>query len=258
MTTRQQWITWLLMVGAAFLAALGARWGIPIPPPPVITQPPDPPPAPPAPPTPPAPTPNALAAIVRISSGNVGCSATVIGPRRPDGRWWVLTASHCVSGTGQRWSMRFRDGRTSGFQVVNFDRRADWCWGVTDTDAADLPFALTADSTPAVGTKIWHAGYGIDVPGNREDGTITSGVLSDGKIQMRMSVSSGDSGGGIVIDSAGRIVSTVCCTSNVGGRGEVYGAAPESFNTGRRDTVSLDEWKPIPIPVREVPKEMPP
>ena len=132
--TRERLVNWLIAIAAAIAAAIGARYGIEIPPPPPVVIP-DQPTRPPAPDTPPTePTPDPLGAIVRISSGNVGCSATVIGPRRPDGRYWVLSAAHCVNGAGQRWTMRFRDGRQTGAVVVNFNRAADWAWLVTDAN----------------------------------------------------------------------------------------------------------------------------
>lgn len=255
---RDRLIQWGVAVLAAILAVLGARWGIVIPPPP-MPAPEQPAPTPPTPqPTPPEPTPDPLSAIVQISSGGVGCSATVIGPRRPDGRWWVLTAAHCVERTGQRWTMRFRDGRTAGSTVVSFDRTADYSWMVTDSDSSALPFALLADATPANGTRVWHAGYGVDQPANREDGTVTGGRDSNGQMRFRLSVSSGDSGGGIVLDTAGRVVSCVCCTTRRGEMADCWGAAVESIRAGRRDTVDLWQWNPIDIPLRPVPKDMPP
>lgn len=46
------------------------------------------------------PTPKAKAdpwnALGRIQFVNAGCTATVVHPRRADGRWDVLTAAHCV------------------------------------------------------------------------------------------------------------------------------------------------------------------
>jgi hypothetical protein len=256
-------LAWALSVVTAILSTLGARYGITIPPPPPVPITPDGDPGdhhPPPGSSPKEPPADPLAAIVRISSGNVGCSATIIGPRRPDGRYWVLTAAHCVRETGQRWTMRFRDGRTVGAQVVNFDKGADWCWMVTDGNNTVLPHALLAEATPAVGTRIWHAGYGVDVPGNREDGTLLAHEDSNGQIKMRISVSSGDSGGGLVVDADGKIISTVCCTTRKGVVADVWGASPERIRAGRRDTVDLDHWNPIDIPVREpvaVPEVMP-
>lgn len=255
MSRREQLTNWAIAVLAALLAAIGARWGIEVPPlPPIVVEPSPPPTQPPqTPPTEPAPNP--LAAIVRIGSGNVGCSATIVGPRRPDGRYWVLTAAHCVSGNGQRWSMKFRNGQEGGFRIVNFDRQADWAWGATDSSTDVYPYALLADATPPVGTKLWHAGYGVDVPGNREDGSLLQHADGNGQIRMRLSVSSGDSGGGIVVDDAGRIVSAVCCTTRRGAVADVWGASPERIRSGQRDTVDLWDWHPLEIPERMPVKE---
>lgn len=255
---RDRLLLWAVAVVAAILAAIGARFGIEIPPPPM--------PAPeqPAPPTEPPQTPpkeappNPLGAIVRIGAGNVGCSATIVGPRRPDGRYWVLTAAHCVEGNGQRWTMRFRNGQSSGFTIVNFNRASDWAWGATDSSTEVFPYALLAERTPPAGTKVWHAGYGVDVPGNREDGAVVSGPDANGQVRFHLSVSSGDSGGGIVFEQEGKVVSPVCCTTRRGAFADVWGAAPEASRPGMRDNVDLWDWKPLDIPLRVIPKEMPP
>lgn len=254
--------------------AIAAQWfGIPLPsvphpqtppapiqpgqPPFGLPQPPSPPPIA-VPPTPPAPQPpkaDPLAAIGRIQFGSAGCTATITGPRREDGRYWVLTAAHCISGVGQQGTMKLRDGRSLGLQVAAVDKRADCCWCVTTTNSVEYPVAFVADRSPAAGSRIWHAGYGVDVPGNREDGTVTAGPNGDGQIEMRLSVSSGDSGGGIALDADGRIVSCVCCTTAKGQVARVWGASPESINKLRPATVSLDVWTPIEIPVIMPPAE---
>lgn len=254
---------WLQAILTALLAALAAGLGIRVVPPeqPPIVVPPAPPPIvvppppPPPPPTPPEPKPDTLNAIVRISSGNTGCSATIIGPRRHDGRYWVLTAAHCVSGTNQHWGMRFRDGRSMGAVVVNLNKTSDWAWMLTESNTETLPFAYLNESSPPPGTPIWHAGYGVDKPANREDGVVTDVPNSEGQIRMRLSVSSGDSGGGIAITSDGKIVSCVCCTSGRGQVADVWGASVESIRRGQVAVVDLDEWKPIEIPKRMDPKK---
>lgn len=225
--------------------------------PPDIILPPSPQPPAPQPPSPPEPKPDALAAIVRLSADGTGCSGVVIGPRRADGRFWVLTAAHCVNRNGQHWLMRFRDGRSAGAVVVNFNRQADYAWCLTDSNTETLPFALLAESSPPPGTPIWHAGFGVDVPGNTEHGTVTGPPNTDGQIQMSLSVSSGDSGGGIAITADGRIVSCVCCTTRRGAKADVWGASTESIRRGQVAQVSLEEWTPLPIPLREVPAPMP-
>lgn len=241
--------SWIRDLVTALVIIAGTLLGLQVIPPaapPLPVTPPDMP----QPPTPPERKPDPLAAIARISSGGTGCSATVLGPRRSDGRWWVLTAAHCVQGKGQRWGMKFRDGRTEAATVVAFNKAADWAMLITESNsAADMPFALLAEKTPANGTKVWHAGYGVHNPGNREDGTITGGPNSNGQIRMSLSVSSGDSGGGIVVNENGEIVSCVCCTARRGVRADVWGASPEAIQKGLRVAVDLWEWSPIEVPI---------
>lgn len=205
----------------------------------------DPPPA----PVPPPVRPNARAAIGRIQFGNAGCSATVIGPRRHDGRYLVLTANHCIAGQPRTGSMKLRNGDAFPIRVVNTDPRADCCWCVTDVMDRELPFAYLAEKTPAVGTKCWHSGFGVDIPGNREDGEVATGVLPDGKVGMILSVSSGDSGGGILTDSEDRVFSCVCCTSGMARRARMYGAGAEAIRRAMPTNDVLDDWTPLPIPI---------
>lgn len=253
---------WLQALIAGLVAALAAVLGsqvvpppvVPPQPPPPIVIPPQPPPPPVEPPKPPEPKPDTLNAIVRISAPGVGCSATIIGPRRVDGRWWVLTAAHCVSGNGQRWSLKFRDGRSAGATVVNFDRKSDHAWMLTESNTEMFPFALLAESSPPPGTPIWHAGFGVDRPANREDGVITDVPNGDGQIRMRLSVSSGDSGGGICVTADGRIVSCVCCTTGRGQVADVWGASVEAIRRNQVALVDVEEWRPLEIPLMPPPK----
>lgn len=259
MDRRQRIVDWLVAIGAAALAAFLARYGIPVPPIPPIEVPPPIIQLPPAPPLPPGSGPDTQPdtprAIVRLSFGSVGCSGTIIGPRRVDGRYWVLTAAHCVNRVGQQGTMRLLDGRTGGIQVAAIDKQADACWCVTTSNSDQYPHALLADRTPAPGTPIWHAGYGTDKPGNRESGTVESGPDNNGQIRMRLSVSSGDSGGGIAITADGRIVSCVCCTTDRGRTADVWGASPEAILRLKPADTVLDDWRPIDIPVRMPPKD---
>lgn len=257
---------WLRMVLIAIASALLSTLGInvvpparPSPvPPPTSPAPPDttppvpimPAPVPPPPVVPPKPSPNTPAAIVRITFGNSGCSATVIGDRNADGTYDVLTAAHCVSSIGQRGTMRLKDGRTGGIRVVNIDRKADVCWCVTEVNSEVYPFAVLAATTPAIGTRVWHAGYGVDIPGNREDGVVEAGQDGNGQVRYRLSVSSGDSGGGICVNEKNEVLSPVCCTTARGQVAQVWGASPESCARARPTTMVMDDWKPIEIPQR--------
>jgi hypothetical protein len=214
----------------------------------------------PAPPRPAEPKPDTPAAIARIQFGTAGCTATVIGPRRPDGRWWVLTASHCVNAVGQHGQMRLKDGRATGIVVAALDRRADCCWCVTESNSDAYPFALLAPSSPPPGSRVWHAGYGVDTPGNREDGAVEAGPDQNGQLRFRLNVSSGDSGGGVCLDENGLVVSCVCCTTAKGQVAQVWGASPEAIARTKPTEMALDDWTPVEIPRRDpvpVPDEMP-
>lgn len=223
---------------------------------------------PPVPPTPPAPLPpkkaDPLAALGRIQFGSAGCTATVIAPRRADGRWDVLTAAHCVThvGVGAKGTMKLKDGRTIGVKVAGIHEDPDCAWLVTeDAGLADLASAEIAASNPAIGVAIWHAGYGVDKPGNREDGTVTTGVTGDGQIEMNLSVSSGDSGGGIFRTDTGELVSCVCCTTAKGQKARVWGCAAEVARKLRPSATSdepdPDDWEPAEMPVRETARVRP-
>jgi hypothetical protein len=146
----------------------------------------------PVPPVPPKPDPkppgdgklDPVGALGRIRFGNAGCTATVIGPRRPDGRWDVLTAAHCVSGVGARGTLTLKDGRSFGIRVVAFHKTPDVAWCVTDDEVKDLPYALIAEANPAVDTPVWHMGFGVDRPGNREDGTVAERENAQGRSRL--------------------------------------------------------------------------
>lgn len=249
---RQKLWELFLALAIGVISGLGARYGINVPPPqlpPIVVNPPDvgPPGA-----NPPLPIrkPDPWNAIGRIQFGNSGCSATIVGPRRDDGRWNVLTAAHCVTAVRQHGTMRLRDGRTTGLVVVAINRQADCAWLLTESNADDLPFAYVAKASPEVGSKIWHGGYGVDTPGNREEGEILGKANADGQISMRLSVSSGDSGGGICLNESGEIVSCVCCTSSRGRPATVWGASPEAINALRPREAVWDDWRPIDVPIR--------
>lgn len=202
------------------------------------------------PPKPDEPKPDGWNAIGRISIGSTGCSATIIGRKRDDGRYWILTAAHCVPSVGARGRMQFRDGRQIGFEVVAINRNADCSWLISDKTEYVLPYALIADKTPAIGKPIWHGGFGVDRPGNREEGELLAGPDGNGQIGMSLNVSSGDSGGGIFYTETGEVISCVCCTSNRGSRARVWGASPEAIAALKPKREVLEEWTPIEIPLR--------
>lgn len=213
-------------------------------------------------PEPPAkPKADPLNALGRIQFGNAGCTATVVHPRLPDGRWQILTANHCIDhvGIGARGQMQLR-GKSERFSVVvvSADARSDAAWLVTDSATlGDLPFAYLAEKPAEAGVKIWHAGFGVDNPGNRENGTVTRAADSNGQTELSLSVSSGDSGGGMFRDDTGELISTVCCTTQRGAKARVWGANVDSIRklrpkptADRGAAAEKDWWKPVSIPER--------
>lgn len=186
---------------------------------------PAPPAPPPAPKTPPKEGPPS-AAIHRIQFGSSGCTASVIRPRRADGTWDILTAEHCLperrtigtlieTGTGRRIQVR----------VMTRDALSDVAW-LRTTEAVEFSASLPlADREARPGEKIWHQGFGVDKPGNREEGVASGFINSRGKAQYVLSVSSGDSGGPILSVEDNVVFSPVCCSTNVGGRGTMFGGS---------------------------------
>lgn len=192
-----------------------------------------------------------VAAIGRISMGNVGCTATIIGPIDDDDKEIaILTAAHCIK-QGQSGTMVLKDGRKFSFKCVSRDAASDAAWLVAPRPEGAVPFALLAKGPPEKGAAVWHQGYGVDKPGNLEKGTY-QGVSSDGRqLVFHLSVSSGDSGGGIIATEAGEVLSPVCCTQRLSGPGQVWGATPmasAAIRPGNVAEVSEEErYNPVII-----------
>ena len=218
---------------------------------PTITTPPTPPTIPPTKPGHPGASPRPWEALARCQFGSAGCTLTIIGPQRADGRWDALTASHCVTGIGQTGRVWLKDGRVVPITVSALDRKADYCWVTVETVADDIPYALLADALPVAGDKVYHGGFGVHIPGDRVSGTVSVPDNGSGQTQYRIEVSSGDSGGGIALTESGRILSPVCCTTKPGGIGDVWGATVTACRQGRPGrTIAAEQWTPIDIPVR--------
>jgi hypothetical protein len=183
------------------------------------------PPVPPDTPPPPGggePKPTPRAALGRIQFGSAGCTATPIWPRRADGKWDIITAAHCMGGVGSRGTYTTSDGRRIPVRVTVHERGSDLAWLVTEQPVDSLPYAVMARTMPAAGTKVWHAGFGVDKPGNREDGEVVNPSAGNNQATYMISVSSGDSGGGIFRDDTGEWLGAVCCTRAKGVRATVW------------------------------------
>lgn len=165
-------------------------------------------------------------AIGRIQFANAGCSATVIYPQRSDGKWDVLTAAHCVRAVGDKGVMTMpSNGAKHNVVVVAMNKDADLCWLEITEPVDDIEYAYLAKSNPSDGTPVWHQGYGVDKPRNREDGTVTGYDDLMGQLRFVLNVSSGDSGGGIFRADTNEVVSAVCCTMSRGQKVSMWGGS---------------------------------
>lgn len=199
-------------------------------------------PVPPPPPPPPLPKANAEAAIVKLQMGNAFCTATVIGPKRQDGRWDILTASHCTGGVGSAGTVVLLDGRKFAVKVSVREPRCDLTWLVADTHGEELPFAMLAPMNPAVGIAVWHKGYGVDRPGNREEGVVTAPQNAEGQLRFTLNVSSGDSGGGIFRVDTNELVASVCCTAARGQKASMWAGS----------VIRASQLRPTNLPTTEL------
>lgn len=180
-------------------------------------QPPPPPPAAPPPATPPRSF-DAKAATVRIS----GCTGTILRGKRG---YYVLTANHCVGRSG--WNKaRLKDGRQFDIRIAGVDRLADLAVYELKTDEK-LPIAKVAQAKPERGTRVWHMGYGVHIPGNYEEGYVTR--IAGADCMMYLSVSSGDSGSGIFRVDTNELISVVSRTTSLNRPGEMTGGQVENI-----------------------------
>jgi hypothetical protein len=200
----------------------------------------------PAPPSP-RPNPSPMAALGAITFDHKGCTATILGPRRTDGRWDILTAAHCTASIGDKGSLTLKDARRLAVTVTVRNPAADLAWLVTeDATLADLPFAVLADSDPLPGTSVWHAGYGQDNPGVPKEGTVLGGPHTDGNLSLSLSVSHGDSGGGIFRTDTNELIAVVSRTTNIGQRALMFGCAASTARAQRpRPGPTICPWRPV-------------
>jgi len=176
------------------------------------------------------------------------CSGTVIGPRLQDGRWNIVSAAHCVKRVGERVTFIPRNGRAPVPCLVgSIDRRADVAILITE-HSVDLAHTLLAEAPIVIGLPVWHSGFGIDQPGNRESGQVTALANGDGQVQYRISVSPGDSGGGILTTADGLLLSPVCCTTNLARIGNVWGGGPGVIRRMIANPTAFLDLPPIAMP----------
>jgi hypothetical protein len=115
--------------------------------------------------------------VVRIKTGNSGCTASIIGPRV------LLTAAHCAS-----------NNSNSVFSVDNIDYSAamqrstlypnkdhDMALGLIDKDVPGIKFASIWDTKPTIGDTMHFLGYGCTEPGGSGG---NDGILREGDAQV--------------------------------------------------------------------------
>ena len=234
------WKALLSALAASLLALIGNRQLPPTVPPPTV-----PPPDITAPPTT-----NPLDALGRLAMTGGYCSATPIGPLTKDGRQTLLSAAHCVKTVGETCQFFTRSGRMVKATVTAINRDADASLLVTEELREPLPYLLLATETPPVNTVVFHAGFGVDNPGNVERGRILQRDTGGRQVMFELSVSPGDSGGGICVDASGRLISPVCCTTRLAQVGQVYGARPEEVLRMVLSPASFVDVPPMRMPMR--------
>lgn len=203
------------------------------------------------PPTVPAPPKSAAQpqdAIGKVAMQGGYCSATVVNGQNPDGTYTLVCASHCFKRVGEECSFTLRDGRNAKATCIALDRKPDVSILRTAPVNSQWPFIRVAQRTPDTGSRVLQAGFGIDKPGNTEYGTVLNGPNSDGQVEYHLSVSPGDSGGGICLDSAGQLLSPVCCTTDLGAPGSVWGGSPEQVNRMLANPTAFMDMPPIHMP----------
>jgi len=184
------------------------------------------------------------------------CSGTIIGPVEQDDKYVdILTAAHCVK-VGQTCRVILKDGRTLAAKCVSRDAGPDVAWLRAERPDGSIPYLLMCDVPPPPGSAVWHQGYGIDKPDNKEEGTVTAIATSRQQVQYRLSVSPGDSGGGIILTADGKVISPVCCTTRLGGMGDVWGGTPAAAAAIRPKRDATFEEPPEVNPILEFPGKM--
>lgn len=200
------------------------------------------------------PTRKPLEAVGRLVMSGGYCSATPVSPLNADHKQVVLTAAHCVQSVGEVCQFTTRSGRTVRVTVTSINRQADAALMLTEPLTEPLPYLLVAEASPPAGTAVLHCGFGVDKPGNVETGKVLMPDTGAGQTMYSLSVSPGDSGGGICVDSSGALLSPVCCTTRLAQVGQVYGARPEVVRRMMLSPASFTEVPPMRMPERaEVP-----
>lgn len=150
------------------------------------------------------------ASVVRITVGSAGCTATLLEGEPKTNCHFVLTAAHCWGHSGQQTKegkCKLLDGRVFPMELVHLAWNPDVAVAVIRT-GEPLPVARVRPSLAPIGARVWHAGYGVHLPGSFEEGVILSHDDQRSEYSMKIDASSGDSGSGI-FDANGDVVAAV-------------------------------------------------
>lgn len=203
---------------------------------------------PPAPPPVPQPMPPAVPAdpagrksVVKFYISNVMCSSTPILPVRADGRWDILTAAHCWQHGAADPHVLAADGTKYAVDLVVKDDAGDVAWCRTRAAAPKLVGSPLATAAPDPGRVVYHCGYGQDKPGNVEAGTVLGIRTASGQTAFRLSVSHGDSGGGIFDAASGEVVACVSSSTGIAQYTTMFGGSCVAAGRIR----PRDESKPV-------------
>ncbi len=191
-------------------------------------------------------TPGAQAAVVDVSAGRYGGSG-VIADTDCFGTYWGLTAAHVVgkhktievSVAGHEQPFEARVIHTTGSGRPGHDEATFELYS-----EADLPFVPLAPTKPAVGDRVWSAGYPASGRGRlvTRQGTVRS---LGPPISVTHTVSSGDSGSPLFsVDGVVGIIGHA-------GRGSYATPVKECKLFGRRGG-GCDEGSTVPVPGPDV------
>lgn len=201
-------------------------------------------------PPPPRPVPPPHERVYRIIIGSSGCSSGIVLPPDASGQQYGVTAAHCVPTGRSEGVLLTRSGSRVRLTILATDRASDAAVFMVHSNEP-LPFLDLADDVPPPGTAVWHAGWGVDHPGNVETGTVVEPLTSNNQTRFRLSVSSGDSGGVICRADNNQVISVVCCTTAPGRTADVWGASVRSLRALLRRVSTAEDWTPLEIPIRQ-------
>lgn len=174
----------------------------------------------PAPPTTPSPPPpenethaRTRAATVAVLQAHASGTGTNIDDPDDPNRDYVVTANHVVDRTNEPVTITDAEGRKSRGRVIARDKDADLALIQVEPPRPNRTVATIAAAPKPIGTAIYHHAHGMHRPQNLETGTVRTTYRTDGQDTFTLSVSAGDSGGGIFDAETGELVAVIAATT---------------------------------------------